>query len=91
MSFLHRFIVSLQIWRKCSRDRRELAAMDDRSLRDIGLTRYDVEFELRKPFWRKPFISWSSCGSNPGSVRISVIKMSPHAPSRGSQRLTRLT
>jgi uncharacterized protein YjiS (DUF1127 family) len=55
VSFLHRFIVLLKIWRQCLRDRRELAAMDDRSLRDIGLTRYDVELELRKPFWRGLF------------------------------------
>jgi uncharacterized protein YjiS (DUF1127 family) len=55
VSFLHRFIVLLKIWRQRLRDRRELAAMDDRSLRDIGLTRYDVELELRKPFWRGLF------------------------------------
>jgi uncharacterized protein YjiS (DUF1127 family) len=28
-------------WRRRSRDRRALAAMSDRALRDIGLTRYD--------------------------------------------------
>ena len=39
-------------WRRRSRDRRELAAMSDRSLRDIGLTRYDATYEASKPFWR---------------------------------------
>jgi uncharacterized protein YjiS (DUF1127 family) len=39
-------------WRRRSRDRRALAAMSDRSLRDIGLTRYDADWEARKPFWR---------------------------------------
>jgi uncharacterized protein YjiS (DUF1127 family) len=39
-------------WRRRLRDRRELAAMSDRSLRDIGLTRYDADCEARKPFWR---------------------------------------
>ena len=39
-------------WRRRSRDQRELAAMSDRSLRDIGLTRYDADWEARKPFWR---------------------------------------
>jgi uncharacterized protein YjiS (DUF1127 family) len=39
-------------WRRRLRDRRELAAMSDRSLRDIGLTRYDADWEARKPFWR---------------------------------------
>jgi uncharacterized protein YjiS (DUF1127 family) len=39
-------------WRRRVRDRRALAAMSDRSLRDIGLTRYDADWEARKPFWR---------------------------------------
>jgi len=39
-------------WRRRSRDRRELAAMSDRSLRDIGLTRYDATYEASRPFWR---------------------------------------
>ena len=34
------------------RDRRALAMMSDRSLRDIGLTRYDADWEARKPFRR---------------------------------------
>jgi uncharacterized protein YjiS (DUF1127 family) len=29
-----------------------LAELDDRMLRDIGLTRRDVEREIQKPFWR---------------------------------------
>jgi uncharacterized protein YjiS (DUF1127 family) len=39
-------------WRRRTRGRRELAALSDRCLRDIGLTRYDVAREVRKPFWR---------------------------------------
>jgi uncharacterized protein YjiS (DUF1127 family) len=39
-------------WRRRLRDRRALAAMSDRSLRDIGLTRYDASCEANKPFWR---------------------------------------
>ena len=38
-------------WRRRLRDRRELATMSDRSLRDIGLTRCDADWEARKPFW----------------------------------------
>jgi uncharacterized protein YjiS (DUF1127 family) len=53
MSFLHRFITLVQTWRQRLRDRQQLAEMDDRSLRDIGLTRYDAELELGKPFWRE--------------------------------------
>jgi uncharacterized protein YjiS (DUF1127 family) len=33
-------------------DRRTLATMSEQSLRDIGISRYDAEFEARKPFWR---------------------------------------
>jgi uncharacterized protein YjiS (DUF1127 family) len=39
-------------WRPRLRDRRALATMSDRSLRDIGLTRYDADWEAKKPFWR---------------------------------------
>ena len=39
-------------WRRRARSRAELAALDDRMLRDIGLTRADVWFEIAKPFWR---------------------------------------
>lgn len=40
-------------WRRRSRDRVQLAALDDRMLRDIGLTRGDREFLANKPFWRE--------------------------------------
>jgi uncharacterized protein YjiS (DUF1127 family) len=39
-------------WRRRLHDRHALAAMSDRSLRDIGLTRNDADWEARKPFWR---------------------------------------
>jgi uncharacterized protein YjiS (DUF1127 family) len=39
-------------WRRRLRDRRALAAMSDRSLRDFGLTRYDADWEASKRFWR---------------------------------------
>jgi uncharacterized protein YjiS (DUF1127 family) len=35
-----------------ARQRRDLAALSDHSLRDIGLSRVDVESEISKPFWR---------------------------------------
>jgi uncharacterized protein YjiS (DUF1127 family) len=43
----------LREWRRRSRDRRALAALDERALLDIGLTRADVEFIINKPFWRE--------------------------------------
>lgn len=39
-------------WRRRARSRAELAALDDRTLRDIGLTRVDLWREIDKPFWR---------------------------------------
>jgi uncharacterized protein YjiS (DUF1127 family) len=35
-----------------ARQRRDLAALSDHALRDIGLTRSDVAAEVGKPFWR---------------------------------------
>ena len=33
------------------RDRANLRRLDDRMLRDMGVTRADVETELRRPIW----------------------------------------
>jgi uncharacterized protein YjiS (DUF1127 family) len=43
----------LSEWRQFRRSRAELAKLDERMLRDIGLTRADVWREINKPFWRK--------------------------------------
>lgn len=40
-------------WIERSRSRAEMGQLDDRMLRDIGLSRLDVARELRKPFWRE--------------------------------------
>jgi uncharacterized protein YjiS (DUF1127 family) len=42
----------MRYWREMTRQRRHLSKLDDRLLRDIGLTRLDVESESSKPFWR---------------------------------------
>ena len=42
----------VQTWRDRARQRRSLSQLDDRLLRDIGITRYDVLSEATKPFWR---------------------------------------
>ncbi len=39
-------------WVRRSNDRRALAMMSDRMLKDIGLTQYDVEKEVAKYFWQ---------------------------------------
>ena len=43
----------LQKWRRRSRQRAELARLDERMLRDIGVTPGDVWHEINKPFWRQ--------------------------------------
>jgi uncharacterized protein YjiS (DUF1127 family) len=43
----------LQTWRERARQRRHLAALDDRMLRDIGASAADVERETRKRFWQR--------------------------------------
>jgi uncharacterized protein YjiS (DUF1127 family) len=47
------FVETLGEWRRRTRERAELAALDDRMLKDIGLTRTDAEFLTNKPFWRE--------------------------------------
>ena len=48
-----RVIATFREWRRRARDRAQLAGLDDRMLRDIGLTRADAEFLSNKPFWRE--------------------------------------
>jgi uncharacterized protein YjiS (DUF1127 family) len=53
---IYRRILCMGAWlADCSeraRQRRFLAALPDHGLRDIGLTRADVESEIAKPCWR---------------------------------------
>jgi uncharacterized protein YjiS (DUF1127 family) len=46
-------VATFHEWRRRARERAELAALDDRMLKDIGLTRADAEFLSDKPFWRE--------------------------------------
>jgi uncharacterized protein YjiS (DUF1127 family) len=51
--FLRAVRAALREWRQRRIGRFELARLDERMLRDIGLTRFDAEYEINKPFWRK--------------------------------------
>ena len=39
-------------WQARENQRRHLMTLDDRLLRDIGISRVDAEREFAKPFWR---------------------------------------
>lgn len=39
-------------WTERYRIRRDMERLDERTLRDMGVTRYDITQETRKPFWR---------------------------------------
>lgn len=42
---------SIVEWQRRMRSRNELTTLRDGSLRDIGISRCDAEFEASKPFW----------------------------------------
>lgn len=43
---------TLFAWQRRRADRMRLQSMDDHILRDVGLSRADIEAEASKPFWR---------------------------------------
>lgn len=42
----------LLTWQKRSRGRFELASLDERTLKDLGISRAERDWEVAKPFWR---------------------------------------
>ena len=48
-----RVFATIREWRRRSRERAQLATLDQRMLADIGLTRGDAEFLANKPFWKE--------------------------------------
>jgi uncharacterized protein YjiS (DUF1127 family) len=50
--WLWALIIGLLKMEDRARQRRALARLDDRLLRDVGLSRADVEREYSRPFWR---------------------------------------
>lgn len=48
-----RMIDTLLLWQERAAERAHLASLDDRALRDVGLSRVDVERESSLPFWRE--------------------------------------
>jgi len=52
-SAAHRVNATIGQWHRRIRDRRELARLDDRMLKDIGVTRATAVTLASKPFWKE--------------------------------------
>jgi uncharacterized protein YjiS (DUF1127 family) len=48
----HRLVVTLALWHHRHRSRWRLAALDDRELDDVGLSREERRTECQKRFWQ---------------------------------------
>jgi uncharacterized protein YjiS (DUF1127 family) len=46
-------LATIRKWRQRARARHELAALGDRMLKDIGVTRADALIQANKPFWKE--------------------------------------
>lgn len=46
-----RFVENVVLWQRRHQERRFLMTLDERTLKDIGLTRADIDAEASKPFW----------------------------------------
>lgn len=51
-SLRQRLAFTWTVWRQRARARRDLAQMDARSLRDIGISPAAAAYESGKPFWQ---------------------------------------
>lgn len=47
-----RLMAALRLWQRRTRERQELARLDERELRDMRVSSADVWHEIRQPFWR---------------------------------------
>ena len=53
-ALVRRSLDALLRWQELARQRRALLELDERMLRDLGLTRADAMAEARRPFWDDP-------------------------------------
>lgn len=51
-SLLPRMLDVLLTWQERARERRHLLSLSDHALKDVGLTRADLEGEAARPFWQ---------------------------------------
>ena len=47
-----RIVMMLSVWHERAFQRRQLLALNDRALKDVGCTRADAVAEGHRPFWR---------------------------------------
>jgi len=47
------FVATLRVWRRRLRERDQLSRMDERLLKDIGITRAEALRLSDKPFWKE--------------------------------------
>jgi len=52
--FLDLVVATLREWRRRGAERRELARLDERMIRDVGLDPGSVYYEASQSFWRTP-------------------------------------
>ena len=52
LEILHHFRAAYRLGRDRYRQRRQLMEMDDRQIKDIGITPEQAEQEARKPIWK---------------------------------------
>ena len=50
---MRKIIGTVSLWHERARQRRRLLQLDDRMLRDIGVSRADAVREADKPFWQE--------------------------------------
>jgi len=51
-AFSRSVAATLRLWTARYQERHRFTVIDDRDLRDLGLSRWQVERELSKPFWK---------------------------------------
>ena len=52
LGLIGRMVATIRLWRRRVRSRQQLRDLNDHSLKDIGLSRDAVAYEVAKPFWR---------------------------------------
>jgi uncharacterized protein YjiS (DUF1127 family) len=65
-------IIDVRAWYQAATERRELLAMDDRMLRDIGITRIDAVRASREPMGRVVSLRWAMRPRKQAIPRIVV-------------------